>query len=256
MKITILGGTGLIGSKTIPLLQAAGHTVVAASASKGINVITGEGLNAALDHADVVIDVLNAPPAIMFDDKPVHEFFQKATANILPIAKTNGVKHYIYLSVVGVDLTAPMMPYMHAKLEQEVAIQASDIPYTIVRATQFYEFLSSIIDGHSHPDGMCRPSSTLAFQPIAGDDVAACLAEVAQSTPRNDIADLAGPDSDTMVSTLQSFLNLKGDSRKIVGDEKAGYYGAPIERTALVPVEAHGKAIIGATHLKEWIAKN
>ncbi|KAJ3175543.1 hypothetical protein HDU85_001623 [Gaertneriomyces sp. JEL0708] len=254
MKITILGGTGLIGSKTLPLLQAAGHTIVVASASKGVNVLTGEGVQAALDHADVVIDVLNSPS---FDDKPVHEFFQKATANVLPIAKANGVKHYIALSIVGVDLMAPLMPYMHAKLEQEAAIQASGVPYTIVRATQFYEFLSTIVGGHSNnPDGVCRPSSTLMFQPIAASDVATCLADIAQSTPRNGIVDLAGPDNDTMIGTLQTFLNLKGDAHQVVGDEKAGYFGAPIDCTALVPVGAHGEAVIGATHLKEWVAKN
>lgn len=249
MKITVLGGTGLIGSKLIPLLKSAGHNVVAASMSTGVNVLTGQGIKAAVDGADVVVDVLNSPS---FEEKAVNEFFVKATNNILPVVKANGLKHYVMLSVVGCDVM-PNIGYMKAKVVQETALKKADVPYTIVRATQFFEFMGAIVDGFTKPDGVCRASSVM-IQPIAAKDVATALADVVESSPRNGVVDLSGPEAGTMLEIVKKYLNLKGDTRPTEFDEKAGYYGGQVDEKSLIPVGSHGEPVIGTTHMKEWMA--
>jgi len=246
MKIVIVGGSGLIGTKLQPLLRSMGHDVLAVSTRTGVNVLTGEGLDKALNGADVVVDVLNSPS---FEAEAVMNFFTTAAGNMLPAEKRAGVKHHVMLSVVRCD-RSDAGGYMRAKVVQERAVQASSIPYTIVRATQFFEFVASIAEAYTSKDGTTLLASVM-MQPIAADDVAAQLARVAVSPPRNGIVDIAGPEKLRMDVLVRTLLNSMGDTRQVITDETTGYFGDTVDDQSLLPA---GEAVLGATTFKNWIA--
>ena len=249
MKIVVIGGTGLIGSKTIPILRRGGHEVLAASPNTGVNTITGEGLKEAMAGAQVVIDLTNSPS---FEDKAVMEFFETSGRNLLAAEAAAGVRHHVALSIVGADRT-PDSGYFRAKVAQEKLIVASGIAYTIIRSTQFLEFLSAIID--SSMDGTMVRISPGLFQPIAADDVAAIVADVALAAPRNGIIEIAGPERAPFNETVARYLKEVGDPRKVVPDPEAryGYLGSRVEERSLVPL---GEARLGRIGLDEWLRRS
>jgi uncharacterized protein YbjT (DUF2867 family) len=247
MKIVVIGGTGLIGSKTVAILRQRGHEVVAASPNSGINTITGEGLKAALAGAQVVIDLANSPS---FEDKAVLKFFETSGGNLLPAEAAAGVRHHVALSIVGADRT-PDNGYFRAKVAQEKLIKTSGIPYTIIRSTQFLEFLRSI--AASGADGNTIRISPGLFQPIAADDVAAIVAEVALATPRNGIVEIAGPERAPFNEIVARYLKAVGDPRQVVSDPEARYYGGRVEEHSLVPL---GEARLGRIGLDEWLRRS
>ena len=220
MKIVVIGGTGLIGSKTVAILRQRGHEVVAASPESGVNTITGEGLKEVLAGAQVVIDLANSPS---FEDKAVLEFFETSERNLLPAEAAAGVRHHVALSIVAIDRTDN--GYFRAKVAQEKLIEASGIPYTIVRATQFMEFLGGIAD--SSTDGNTVRLPPVLFQPIAADDVAAIVAEVALAAPRNGIVEIAGPERAPFNEIVARYLKAVGDPRQVVSDPEAAILGRP-----------------------------
>ena len=246
MKIVVLGGTGLIGSKVVNLLRAGGHEVVAASPSKGINSITGEGLIEALTGAQVVVDVTNSPS---FEDKAVLEFFETSTGNVLAAEAKTGVGHHVALSIVGTD-QLPASGYLRAKVAQENLIEASPIPYTIVRATQFFEFVGRIADEATSGQTVRLPS--VLFQPIFSDDLAANLAKIAVAKPLNETIEIAGPDALPFDELVRQYLAAYHDSRKIVTDEQARYFGTTLEKRSLVPGE---NALLGSSHFADWLSR-
>jgi uncharacterized protein YbjT (DUF2867 family) len=243
MKIVIIGGTGLIGSKTAPVLRQRGHEVVAASPDTGVNTITGEGLKEALAGAQVVIDLANSPS---FEDKAVLEFFETSERHLLPAEVSAGVQHHVALSIVAVDRTDN--GYFRAKVAQEKRIEASGVPYTIVRATQFMEFLGGIADSSMTGNTVRLPP--ILFQPIAADDVAANVAEVALAAPRNGVVEIAGPERAPFNEIVSRYLKAIGDPRQVVGDPKAPYWGGQVEERSLVPL---GEARLGRIGLDEWL---
>lgn len=245
MKIVVIGGTGLIGSKLVKKLNELGHETVAASPSKGINTITGEGLEKALKDTNVVVDVANSPS---FEDKAVLEFFKTSNGNLLPAEKKAGVSHHIALSVVGTDLLA-QAGYFRAKMEQENLIKASKIPYTIVRSTQFFEFLGSI--AQSGTEGQTVHLSSALLQPIAADDVVTELLRVISEGPINGIVEIAGPERFPLTEIVNQYLKATKDPRKVVKDPDVGYFGIKIDETTLVPVK---NAHLGSTDFKSWFA--
>jgi uncharacterized protein YbjT (DUF2867 family) len=247
MKIVVVGGTGLIGSKTVTILRQGGHEVVAASPKKGINSITGEGLKEAMAGTTVVIDLANSPS---FEDKAVLEFFETSGRNLLAAEAGAGVRHHVALSIVGTDRTAEN-GYFRAKLAQEKLIVASGIPYTIVRATQFLEFLGAIAD--SSADGNIVRLSSGLFQPIAADDVAAIVADVALAKPRNGIVEIAGPERAPFNEIVARYLKAVGDTRAVVCDLEARYWGGRVEEHSLVPL---GEARLGHIGLDEWLRRS
>jgi uncharacterized protein YbjT (DUF2867 family) len=244
MKIVVIGGTGLIGSKTVPILRQAGHEVVAASPNSGVNTITGEGLEKAVAGAEVVIDLANSPS---FEDKAVLEFFQTSGRNLHAAEAAAGVRHHVALSIVGTDRT-PDNGYFRAKVAQEKLIEASGIPYTIIRSTQFLEFLKGIAD--SSMDGDKVRVSPGLFQPIAADDVAAMVADVALAAPRNGIVQIAGSDRAPFNEIVARYLQAVGDPRQVVRDPEARYFGGRVEEHSLVPL---GEARLGRIGLDEWL---
>ncbi|MES2596620.1 MAG: SDR family oxidoreductase [Verrucomicrobiota bacterium] len=244
MKIVIIGGTGLIGSQVARKLRELGHDVLAAAPSTGINTLTGEGLAEALTGAEVVVDVANSPS---FDDEPVMHFFQTSGRNLLAAEAAAGVKHHIALSVVGTERLLAS-GYFRAKMAQEELIKASPVPYTIVRATQFFEFVGSI--AHASTDGQTVRLSTVMMQPIASADVAAALADVAVAAPIDGTVELAGPEPIRIHDLMGRYLNATQDSRTVVTDEKAGYFGTPVNDQSLTP-GAH--PILGSTHFDAWL---
>jgi len=247
MKIVVIGGTGLIGSKSVAILRQGGHEVVAASPKSGVNTITGEGLKEAMAGAQVVIDLANSPS---FEDKAVLEFFETSGRNLLAAETAAGVRHHVALSIVGTD-RSPDNGYFRAKVAQEKLIEASGIPYTIVRATQFMEFLGGI--AASSADGnMVRVSPGL-FQPIAADDVAPVVAEVALVAPRNGIVEIAGPERAPFNEIVARYLKALGDPREVVCDPEAGYFGSRVEERSLVPL---GEARLGRIGLDEWLRRS
>jgi len=246
MKIVVIGGTGLIGSKTVAILRQGGHEVIAASPKSGINSITGEGLKEAMAGAQVVIDLANSPS---FEDKAVLEFFETSGRNVLAAEATAGVRHHVALSIVATDRTDN--GYFRAKVAQEKLIKASGIPYTIVRATQFLEFLRGIAD--SSADGNTVRLPPILFQPIAADDVAALVAEAALAAPRNGIIEIAGPERGPFNDIIARYLNAVGDQRAVVSDPKAGYWGGKVEEYSLVPL---GEARLGRVGLDEWLRRS
>jgi uncharacterized protein YbjT (DUF2867 family) len=246
MKIVVIGGTGLIGTKTVAILRQRGHEVVAASPKSGINTITGEGLEAALAGAQVVIDLANSPS---FEDKAVLEFFETSERNLLPAEAAAGVRHHVALSIVAIDRTDN--GYFRAKVAEEKLIVASGIPYTIIRATQFMEFLRGIAD--SSADGNIVRLPPILFQPIAADDVASIVAEVALAAPRNGIVEIAGPERAPFNEIVGRYLKAVGDKREVVGDPEARYWGGRVEERSLVPL---GEARLGRIGLDEWLRRS
>jgi uncharacterized protein YbjT (DUF2867 family) len=246
MKLVIIGGSGLIGAKVVSNLRELGHEAVAASPSSGVNSITGEGLSSALAGADVVVDVSNSPS---FEDKAVLEFFETSTRNLLAAGKAAGVKHYVALSVVGAD-RLPDSGYMRAKVAQEKLIKAGDIPFSILRATQFLEFLSAIAGSATEGTLVRLPSALM--QPVAAKDVAAALTDIALGEPQNRIVELGGPQAMPLDDLVRRYLKATKDSRQVTTDPQAQYYGAALEERSLVPSSG---ARIGEVSLEKWLSK-
>lgn len=250
MKIVVIGGTGLIGSKVVNILRQRGHEVVAASPSSGVNTLTGEGLPEALTGAQVVVDVANSPS---FEDKPALDFFETSGRNLLAAEKAAGVKHHVALSVVGTDRLTGSGPgslsgYFRAKMAQENLIKASGIPFTIVHATQFFEFVKSITK--SATGGSEIRLSSVLMQPIVSDDVAAAVADVALGEPVNGMIEIAGPDQIRQDELVRQYLSATGDPRKVVTDAKAGYFGIAVNDQSLVP---GNNPRLGPTHYEDWL---
>jgi uncharacterized protein YbjT (DUF2867 family) len=246
MRIVVIGGTGLIGSKTVAILRQGGHEVVAASPNTGVNTITGEGVKEAVAGAQVVIDLANSPS---FEDKAVLEFFETSGRNLLVAEAGAGVRHHVALSIVGTDRSDN--GYFRAKVAQEKLIEASGIPYTIIRSTQFLEFLRGI--AAESTDGNVVRLSPGLFQPIAADDVAALVAEVAIAAPRNGIVEIAGPERAPFNEIVARYLKAVGDSREVVSDPEARYFGGRVEERSLVPL---GEARLGRIGFDEWFRRS
>jgi uncharacterized protein YbjT (DUF2867 family) len=246
MKIVVIGGTGLIGSKTVAILRRSGHEVVAASPKGGVNTITGEGLKEALAGAQVVIDLANSPS---FEDKAVLEFFETSGRNLLAAEAAAGVRHHVALSIVGIDRSDN--GYFRAKIAQEKLIKSSGIPYTIIRSTQFLEFLRGIAD--SSTDGNKVRISPGLFQPIAADDVAAIVADVALAAPRNGTVEIAGPERAPFNDIVARYLKAISDPREVVRDPNARYFGGLVEEHSLVPL---GDARLGHIGFDEWLRRS
>src|SRR5262249_38951238 len=247
MKIVVIGGTGLIGSKTVAILRHGGHEVVAASPETGVNTITGEGLKQAMAGTQVVIDLANSPS---FEDRAVLEFFETSGRNLLAAEAAARVGHHVVLSIVGDDRT-PENGYFRAKVAQEKLVEASGISYTIIRSTQFLEFLGRIADS-SAQGNMVRLSPGL-FQPIAADDVAAIVADVAVAPPRNGIVEIAGPERAPFSDIVARYLKATGDPRTVVSDPEARYWGGLVDDRSLVPL---GDARLGRIRLDEWLRRS
>jgi uncharacterized protein YbjT (DUF2867 family) len=247
MRIVVIGGTGLIGSKTMPILRQAGHEVVAASPRSGVDTVTGKGLGDAMANTEVVIDLANSPS---FEDRAVLEFFETSGRNLLAAESAAGVRHHVALSIVGTDRTSDN-GYFRAKVAQEKLIVASGIPYTIVRSTQFLEFLRGIAD-EATKENKARLSPG-QFQPIAADDVAAFVAEAAQAPPRNGIVEIAGPERAPFNEIVAHYLKATGDPRQVVRDPDARYFGGRVEERSLVPL---GEARLGRIGLDEWLRRS
>jgi uncharacterized protein YbjT (DUF2867 family) len=246
MKIVVIGGTGLIGSKTVAILRQGGHEVVAASPNTGVNTITGAGLKEAMAGTQVVIDLANSPS---FEDKAVLEFFETSGRNLLAAEATANVRHHVALSIVAIDRTDN--GYFRAKIAQEKLIKTSGIPYTIVRSTQFLEFLRGIADLSA--DGNIVRLPPVLFQPIAADDVAANVADVALAPPRNGIVEIAGPERAPFNEIVARYLKAVGDPRDVVSDLEARYFGGRVEERSLVPL---GEARLGRIGFDEWLRRS
>lgn len=245
MKIVIIGGNGLIGSKTAVRLRQKGHEVVAASPNTGVNTITGEGLAEALKDAAVVIDLANSPS---FEDKAVLAFFQTSGKNLMAAEKKAGVKHHVALSIVGTD-RLPDSGYLRAKVAQETIIRDGGIPYTIVRSTQFMEFLGGIAQEGTVGD--TTHLSTGNLQPIASDDVADFVAEAALAAPANGVIEIAGPERARLCDFVARYLKAIGDSRTVVADPDARYFGTKLEAGSLV---SDNNPRIGRIDFDRWFA--
>jgi uncharacterized protein YbjT (DUF2867 family) len=246
MKIVVIGGTGLIGSKLVAKLAALGHDAVPASPGTGVNTLTGEGLNEALADADVVVDVSNSPS---FGDTAVLEFFETSTRNILDAEAAANVGHHVALSVVGTERLAGS-GYMRAKIAQEKLIENSSIPYTIVHATQFFEFAARIADGAS--DGATVRVPPVLIQPMAADDVAAAVCSVALGAPLDDTIEIAGPEPLRFEDFVRQGLRSVGDQRVVVADPEARYFGARLSERTLLPGAG---ARLGATRFDAWLSQ-
>jgi uncharacterized protein YbjT (DUF2867 family) len=247
MKIVVIGGTGRIGSKTVAILRRGGHEVVAAAPQNGINTITGEGLKDAMIGTGVVIDLANSPSV---EDKAALEFFETSGRNLLAAeAAAGGVRHHVALSIVGCD-RMPDNGYFRAKVAQEKLIETSGTPYTIVRSTPFLDSLGAIAS--SAGGNIVRISPGL-FQPIAADDVAAIVADVALATPRNGIIEIAGPEQAQFDEFIARYLKAVGDPRKVVSDPEARYYGGRVEERSLVPL---GETRLGRIGFDEWLRRS
>lgn len=249
MKIVVIGGSGLIGKKLGNNLRELGHEVVAASPSLGINSVTGEGLAEAISGAQVVVDVTNAPT---WEDKEVLEFFETSTRNLLEAEVAAGVNHHVALAIVGTDGLLES-GYFRAKMAQEELIKASTVPYTIVRATQFFEFIEIIAQSSTEGQIVRMPSAPI--QPIVSDDVAAILVDFTVEAPVNGIVDLAGPERLGLDEIVRQYLTAKKDTRQVVTDDKARYYGVEIDDKdhSLVP---RGKARIAPTRFADWLDRS
>jgi uncharacterized protein YbjT (DUF2867 family) len=247
MKIVVIGGTGLIGSKLVNKLREHGHEAVAAAPNTGVNTLTGEGLAEALKNASVVVDVSNSPS---WDDAAVLNFFETSTRNLLSYEEAAGVRHHVALSVVGTERLAES-GYFRAKIAQEKLIKESPIPYTIVRATQFFEFVKGIAD-ISMVDGKAHVPPVL-FQPMAADDVASAVAKVAVGNPANGIVEIAGPEKFRIDELVRLRLASLKDSREVVADPNALYSGASINDRTLVPGD---NARLGETRFEVWLSQS
>jgi uncharacterized protein YbjT (DUF2867 family) len=246
LKIVVIGGSGLIGSKLTANLAKLGHDVVAASPSSGVNTLTGEGLADALAGTDVVVDVANSPS---FEDKAVMEFFQTSGRNLLAAEVAAGVNHHVALSVVGTERLLAS-GYFRAKMAQENLIKAAPIPYTIVRATQFFEFVKAIAHGATVGQEVRLPSALM--QPIVSDDVAALLAEVAVAAPANGMIEIAGPEPIRQDELIRQFFRATGDTRTVVVDPEALYFGIRLNDQSLTP---GAKARLGKTRFQDWLKR-
>ena len=247
MKIVVIGGTGLIGSKVVARLRQAGHEVIAAAPATGVNTITGEGLSQAMAGTQVVVDLANSPS---FEDKAVLEFFETSGRNLLAAEAEAGVGHHVCLSIVGTD-RKPGNGYFRAKVAQEKLIENSGIPYTILRSTQFLEFLGGIAASSAEGDKV--RISTGLFQPIAAEDVAAFVADVALAKPANGIVEIAGPERAPFNEIVARYLKAVGDPREVVGDPEARYFGGVVEERSLVPL---GEARLGPTRFEDWLKQS
>jgi len=245
MKIVVIGGTGLIGTRLVKNLQQQGHEVVAAAPSSGVNTLTGEGLADALKGADVVVDVANAPS---WEDKAVLEFFETSGRNLLAAGKAAGVKHHVALSVVGTDRLLAS-GYFRAKMAQEKLIKASQIPYTIVRSTQFFEFAGGIAKNATEGSAVRLPPALM--QPIAADDVAAALTDIGIGEPANGMVEIAGPEQIRQDELVRQFLRVTGDAQKVLTDVHARYYGLEVNDQSLVP---GNDARLGPTRFAAWLS--
>jgi uncharacterized protein YbjT (DUF2867 family) len=247
MKIVVIGGSGLIGSKLVNTLRERGHDAVAASPSTGVNSITREGLAAAMDGTDIVVDVANAPS---WEDQAVLDFFETSTRNLLAAEAASGVRHHVALSIVGSE-RLPDSGYFRAKVAQENLIKASGIPYTLLRATQFFEFVEGIVQSFAVGEEFCV--SPALIQPIASDDVVAALAEVVLAAPVNGTVEVGGPEAMPIDELARRFLRATGDGRKVLPDVHARYFGAVLNDQSLVP----GKnPRLGAIRFEDWIARS
>lgn len=247
MKIVVIGGSGLIGSNLTSRLRAKGHEVVAASPDSGVNTITGEGLTEALAGAQVVVDVANSPS---FEDKAVLEFFEMSGRNLMAAEVAAGVRHHLALSVVGADRLHES-GYLRAKMAQERLIRSSGVPYTIVRATQFFEFIDRIIQAGT--DGDVIRLSPALLQPIAADDIAATLADLVVGSPLNAIVEVAGPQACPLDKLARKFLAASGDRRQVIADVHARYFGAELNDQSLTPGD---NPRIGATNFEDWLRRS
>jgi len=247
MKIVVIGGSGLIGAKLVKRLRERGHEVVAASPSTGVNAVTGEGLAEALSGAQVVVDVANAP---VWEDKAVLEFFETSGRNLLAAEATAGVTHHVALSVVGTDRLLAS-GYFRAKLAQEELIRASAIPYSIVRATQFFEFVGGI--AQSANDGQAMRLPPALMQPIAADDVASILADVAVADPLAGMVEIAGPEPIRMPELVQTYLTATGDDRVVIADPDARYFGIEVNDRSLTPSD---NPRIGEIRFGDWLSSS
>lgn len=247
MKIVVIGGTGLIGSKTVAILRHGGHEVVAASPKAGVNTVTGDGLKEASAGAQVVIDLSNTASR---EANAALEFFETSGRHLLAVEATAGVRHHVTLSIVGTD-RVPDQRYYRAKVAQEKLVEAASIPYTIIRSTQFLEFLGAIADA-STDGGVVRLPAAL-LQPIAADDVAAIVAEVAVAQPRQGTIEIAGPERAPFTDIVARYLKAVGDTRIVVNDPDARYFGGRLEETSLVPL---GEARLGGLTLERWLRRS
>jgi len=245
MKIVVIGGSGLIGKKLVPILRERGHEAVPASPSSGVNTLTGEGLSESLAGADVVVDVSNSPS---WADDAVMEFFKTSTGNLLAAEREAGVGHHVALSVVAAALL-PDSGYMRAKVAQEGLIQSGGVPYTIVRATRFFEFLGGIAEQGDREIRL----PTAPVQPLAADDVASALADVALKPPVNGTVEVAGPESLSIADFVGRFLASSGDKRKVVADPKATYYGAVMGSQGIAP---GANPRLGPTRFEDWFRRS
>lgn len=247
LKIVVIGGSGLIGSKLATRLRQLGHEVNAASPSSGVNTLTGEGLADALAGAQIVVDVANSPS---FEDKAVLEFFEKSGRNLLAAEAAAGVKHHVALSVVGTERLLAS-GYFRAKLAQENLIKASPIPYTIVRATQFFEFVKVI--AHGATDGQTVRLPSALMQPIVSDDVAALLADIAVGAPINGTVEIAGPEPIRQDEMVRQFFRATGDTRSLVVDPAALYFGVRLNDQSLTP---GANSRLGKTRFQDWLKQS
>jgi uncharacterized protein YbjT (DUF2867 family) len=247
MKIVVIGGSGLIGTKLVKNLRQLSHDVVAASPSSGVNTLTGKGLAEALTGAQVVVDVANSPS---WEDNAVLEFFETSGRNLLPAEAAAGVGHHVALSVVGTDRLLAS-GYFRAKMAQEDLIKASKVPYTIVRATQFFEFVGGI--AQSATDGQTVRLSPALLQPIASDDVAAALAQVVVDAPLNGMVELAGPERLPLDKLVRRFLSATRDPREVVADVHARYFGLELNDQSLTPGD---NPRIGPTRFEDWLSRS
>jgi uncharacterized protein YbjT (DUF2867 family) len=248
MKIVVIGGTGLIGSNIVNRLRLHGHETVAASPGTGVNTLTGQGLAGALAGAQVVVDVSNSPS---FEDQAVLKFFETSTRNLLAAEAATGVGHHVALSIVGTD-RLPDNGYFRAKVAQEKLIRASRRPYTLLRATQFFEFIGGIAEAGADAAGTIHLSPAL-IQPIAADDVSAVLAELAVGTPVNGIVEVGGPEHLPLDALAREVLAARGDTREVVADVHARYFGSELDDRSLVTAPG---ARTGPTHLHHWLRRS
>ncbi len=246
MKIVVIGGSGLIGSNIVNRLRLDGHETVAASPSAGVNAITGQGLAQALEGAQVVVDVANSPS---FEDRAVLEFFETSCRNLLAAEAEAGVEHHVALSVVGADRLL-QSGYFRAKVAQENLIKASKTPYTILRSTQFFEFIGSIVE--SSADGDTIRLSPALMQPVAADDVAAVLADLAVGAPLNGTAEVAGPDCFPLDELARKCLAARADKRQVIADVHARYFGNALSDRSLT---AGANPRIGPTRFQNWLSR-
>jgi uncharacterized protein YbjT (DUF2867 family) len=246
MKIVVIGASGLIGTKTVKILRSEGHEVISASRSTGVNTMTGEGLKHAIQGADVVLDVSNSPS---FEDKPVMEFFETSTRNILDVEESSGVKHHVALSVVGTERLLDS-GYFRAKMVQEQLIKAGKTPYTIVRATQFFEFLGDIATAGTIGDTVHLSSAYM--QPIAADDVAGEMSSACLKAPINGTIEIAGPERVRLSDIVEKYMKATGDQRKIVAGTDVQYFGLRLNDQSLVPA---ADARLTSTTFDEWFKR-